>query len=669
VIHKVRRKLGECLIQAGLITQEDLQTALTEQRRTGERIGAVFVRLNLATEKQVTKALAHQIGLPYISLPDDPPDRSAIVLIPREIALARVCIAIRRERNLLTVATADPLSISLASDLEALTGHSIRQVVATATDIRDAIASGYVAPAAGIPGAAARALTLPAIASNDPESTSVEAPAAESVSGDENALEPTGSIGRQPDSHSLIALDDLLALIVKRAIASGATDLHIDPREHCVTVRHRIDGVLAEPLDLPQWAHEVLVAHIKQLAGLDLVDSRPQDGRARVHVGGADVEFRAATLRTVFGDKVVLHFLGLRKAPLPLDELGLPAGAIDVVRDWLCHSHGLIVVAGPSLSGRTTTLASAVSSIEAESRNIVTIEGAIEYLIGGANQTQPDDTAGLTTAARLDAILQQDPDVLLIGDLAGPDTVKIAMQAAEKRQLVLAGLHADGAPSTVTRLAEMAVNTSLVGSALIGVIAQRLVRRLCGACRRQYTPDGETLRGLSIPEASAAEMVFYHAVGCEECHQTGYKGRIAVFEVMKITDRLRRLIAQGAGEDLVREAAIDAGMVPLGEDGLAKVKAGVTTADELQRVLTRIRNVPVVCPACGGAVAIEFNVCPKCAHRLIGGCHKCGRGLQPEWDYCPYCAATTHKKKKKSKEHKAVDLPGSNVAEFKNQNR
>jgi len=664
----VRKKLGECLIQAGLITQKDLQAALTEQQRTGERIGSVLVRLNLATEKQITKVLAHQIGLPYVSLTDDPPERSALVLIPREIAQQRVCVAVKREQHLLIVATADPFSPDLTADLEVLTGHTIRQVVATSSDILDSIRSGYPVLPAAIVDAAEAVLTVPAITSNGVPA-SIEPMDDSNPAAPEESVEPIGPTGRRPDADSLVAVDDLLALIVNRAIASGATDLHIDPREHGVVVRHRIDGVLTEPLDLPQWAHEALVAHIKQLAGLDLIESRPQDGRARLNTGGSDVEFRAFTLRTLFGDKVVLRFLGLRKAPVPLEELGLSARAMEDVRELLRHSHGMVVVAGPSVSGKTTSLASAVNSIAAESRSIVTIDGAVEYLIPAANQTQLDDPARSNSAATLEAILQQDPDVLLIGDLSGGDTVRIAMQAAEKRQLVLAGLHADSAPAAVSRFAEMAVDSSLVASSLIGVIAQRLVRRLCGACRRQYTPDAETLRALSIPETSAAEIVFYHAVGCDQCHHTGYNGRMALYEVMRITDKLQRLIAQGTGEDLVREAAVEAGMVPLGDDGVAKVKAGITTADELQRVLTRVRDVRVACPQCGAAVAIDFKVCPKCAHRLSGGCHKCGRGLQPEWDYCPYCAATAHKKKKKSKEHKTVDLPGSNVAEFKNQNR
>ena len=633
------KKLGECLIQAGLITQEDLQAALAEQQRTGERIGAVLVRLNLATEKQVIKALAHQLGLPYVSLRDDPPERSAIVLIPKDIALERVCVGVRQHENLLTVATAGPLSAPLAEDLEILTGHRIEQVVATGSDIIDAIMSGY--PAASPMGLAAA----------------------------ERVLVPP--MGREPpaqpiESAPVLVVDDLLELVIQRAIASGATDLHIDPRQHGLIVRHRVDGVLTETLDLPQWAHEPLAERIAQLAGLD-ESQVPQHGRVRWTSGDTEVEFVAFRLRTLFGDKFVLRFIGARKAPLPIEELGLSAGAMEVVRDLLRHSHGLILVAGPSSSGKTTTLASLLSSIESESRNIVTIEDSIEYQIAGANQTQLNDTA--SRAALLGAILQQDPDALLIGNLGDRETAGIAIQAADKRQLVVAGIHADHAPSSVAELVNAGVDSSAISSALIGVIAQRLVRRLCMACRRQYTPDADTLRGLGIAEASAAAMVFYHAVGCDECHRTGYKGRIAVYEVMRITDRVRRLIADSAGDDLLRQAAIDAGMVPLGEDGLAKVKAGITTADELLRVVADVRAVRAVCPGCGGAVATDFKVCPRCAHRLSSGCHKCGRGLQPDWDYCPYCAATAHKKKKKSKDHKMVDLPGSNVAEFKNQNR
>jgi type IV pilus assembly protein PilB len=639
------KKLGECLIQAGLITQEDLQAALAEQARTGERIGAIFVRLNFATEKQIIKALAHQVGLPYVSLTDDPPERSALVLIPRELALERVCVAVRRDKNLLTVAMADPLAASLAHDLGTLTGHTIRQVVATPSDIVDAITNGY--PAAPVMPLGAVERVVP-IQEKPPESTSApDQPAA---------------------PHPSTAVDDLLALVIHRAIASGATDLHIDPRQHGSIVRHRVDGVLTEPLDLPQWAHEPLAERVAQLAGFDTDrPTAPQNGRGCFTSGATPVEFRAFRLRTLFGDKLVLRFVGRRRAPLPLQELGLSAGAMEVVRDLLRQPHGLILVAGPSASGKTTTLASVLSSIESDSRSIVSIEDAIDYHIPGVNQTQVTETA--SGAALLSAILDQDPDVVLIGNLGDRATIGLAMDAAEKRQLVIAGVHADNAPAALSRLTDAPVAASTFGAVLLGVVAQRLVRRLCTACRRQFTPDAEILRTLAIVESSAAEMVFYHAVGCNECHGTGYKGRIALYEVMRITDRVRRLIVDGAAEDLVRQAAIEAGMVPLGEDGLAKVKAGITTADELLRVVAEVHEASGACPECGGALAADFKVCPRCGHRLSAGCHKCGRGLQPDWDYCPYCAASAHKKKKKSKEHKVVDLPGSNIAEFKNQNR
>ena len=342
---------------------------------------------------------------------------------------------------------------------------------------------------------------------------------------------------------------------------------------------------------------------------------------------------------------------------------------MEVVRDLLRHSHGMILIAGPSGSGKTTTLASALGTMQSGAISIVTIEPAVEYQIPGVNQTELNDTAPLSMVAALQAVLQQDPDVLLIGDLRNSDSAQIAVRAAQKRQLVLAALHADSAAAALSQLAAMSVEPSLIASSVIGVVAQRLVRRLCVTCRRQYTPDPETLRGLSIPDASAAEMVFYHAVGCDQCHHTGFHGRIALYEVMRITDEVRRLIVQNAGEDVVRQAALDAGMVPLGEDGLGKVKAGVTTADELLRVLNEVRQERIACPECGAAVSVDFNVCPRCAHRLSGGCHKCGRALQADWQCCPYCAATAHKKKKRARDYKPLDLPASNVAEFKNQNR
>jgi len=553
----VRKKICECLIQSGLITDQDLQVALEEHRRTGERVGAVLVRLNFATEKQVTKALAYQLGFPYVSLSDDPPERSATVLIPKEVALERVCVAVKLEKDLLTVAMSDPLLFSLVQDLEFQTGYRVKQVVATRSDILDSIDDGYpdnvLVPSAGAdtrdaltmhPTAVGRRATAPTAASY---AIVTRRGAAEILD------EPAGNDSSREGSELAPAIE-LLELVAKGAVTSRASDVHIEPMERGVLVRHRLDGLLKDAMDLPKPVHEGLVARLKTLAGMDVAEKDlPQVGRLRFRTDdGQDVDFRVSTLRTLFGEKVVLHVLDQRKNALPLEELGLSALAMEEVLHFLRHQHGMILVVGPTGSGKTTTLSSALNAIKSSRISVATIEDPIEYQMPGVNQTQVGEESKLTFASALGAILRQDPDVVFVGDLADRETARIAMQAAQTGRLVVSALHTDNAPSTVTRLADMAIEPYVTSAALVGVIAQRLVRRLCVACRRQCTPEAETLRVLSIPEGGADQFVFYKAVGCEECHQTGYRGRIALYEVMRVTDKMRRLIAQNAGEDLIR---------------------------------------------------------------------------------------------------------------------
>ena len=678
----MRKKLGECLIQAGLITEEDLQIALAEHKRTGERIGAVLIRLHFATEKQITKALAYQLGFPYASLTEEPPDPAAIVLIPKDVALKRVCVAVRLDRNLLTVAMSDPLIFSLVQDLEFQTGYRIKQVVSTRTDILEAIENGY-------PDKAIAPYTGGGVAGDLPVQTPI--PGAEKGARGGDAVSQTGALVRRPEEvfeqpalpgaardagGDAAPIIDLVDLVVNSAITSRASDVHIEPMEKGVIVRHRLDGLLKEAMDLPKWVHEGLVARMKIMAGMDIAEKRlPQDGRLRVKTDdGKDVDFRVSTLRTLHGEKIVLRVLDHRKGAPPLEELGLSATAMEELRFFLKHQHGMILVVGPTGSGKTTTLSSSISSIKSGRTNIITIEDPIEYQIPGVNQTQVNEKAKLTFAAALRAILRQDPDVVLVGEVRDYETAKIAMQAAQTGHLVLSTLHTDDAPSTVTRLMDMGMEPYVISSAVVGVVAQRLVRRLCAACRLQYTPEADTLRALNMSEGDAAQFVFYRAVGCEECNQTGYRGRIALYEVMRVSEKVRRLIAQRAGEDMIREAAIASGMITLGEDGLAKVKSGVTTAEELLRVVTEVREIRTLCSSCGGAVAVDFNACPHCGQRLSGGCVQCGRALQPAWAFCPFCASSASSKSEKPPKKTLGDEtrtlePPSNVAEFKNQNR
>ena len=625
----MRTAIGECLRQSGVVSEADLQAALAEHRRSGERLGVVLIRMHMATERQVAEALAFQLGFPYIDVADCPPDPAALMVIPKDVALKHGCVAVALERRLLTVAMSDPLLFAVVRDLEFQTGYTVRQVVATRAEILAAIEAWYPATAlARVPAAAQSHVRLVAVPAPDAVARPRPAPGTD----DDVFDRPKNA---QDDSAPIVEMIDL---VIETALTRRASDIHIEPAERVVVVRQRLDGLLKEVLEVPKWMHEGLVARIKIMAGLDIAEKRrPQDGRIQRRERGEQIDLRVSTLRTIFGEKVVLRVLDHRKGVPRLDELGMSAAAIDRTRFFLRHQHGMILVVGPTGSGKTTTLSAALSAIRCERTNIITVEDPVEYQIRGINQTQINPAIELTFASALRALLRQDPDVLLVGEIRDQETARMAMQAAQTGHLVLSTLHTDDAPSCVTRLTDIGIEPYVTASALVGVIAQRLVRRLCVECRRQYRPDAETIRGIGLSERAANALTFYAPAGCGTCNGTGYRGRVGIYEVMEVTADLRQIIVQG-GEAELREAAMASGMRSLGEDGLLKVKSGVTSPDELLRVVTRV-TPRTLCETCGTAVRRDFAACPGCGQRVSGACGHCRRIIETGWRFCPYCAA------------------------------
>jgi type IV pilus assembly protein PilB len=611
----VRHKIGEHLVRLGIITGAQLDAALAERRRSGERLGSVLARMKLATEAQVAGALAAQLGYPLVDLVEHLPDIAASAAIPKNVALEHACVGISREGDVLTVAMADPLRFSVVHDIELQTNCRVVPVLATRSEILAAIERAYDGGGA----------------LSQPPRKEVGVPrrtAASDVTAGERVESGDGDT----------PVETLVSVVLERASASGATDVHVEPSRDAVVIRHRIDGVLHHSMRLSPAVHEELVARLKILAGMDVTEKRlPQDGRIRSRAAdGTDVVYVASTLRTLHGEKFVLRLLEEPRAVPALSDLGLSAAALDAVRQLVQHKRGLLLVAGPPASGQTTFVAAMLQALRSESIDIVSIEDPSEYLVDGVVQVQTDEPLGLTFARALGAALDQGPDVVAMSSLHEPEVTRLAIEAARSKCLVVGTWTAGDAASAVASLREAASDAYAYSAALVGVVAGRLVRRLCVSCRR-VDPDSDTalepMRG--TPEQEGGDGRLYLPVGCEQCHYTGYTGRTGIYEVMPIDAAVRRLIADGASAADIRSAAIEAGMITIAEHGVWKASRGVTSIAELRRVVGEAR---ILCPECGTTIAADFTACPRCAVRLGPSCPHCSRALQPGWNCCPYCA-------------------------------
>ncbi|MEK6694676.1 MAG: ATPase, T2SS/T4P/T4SS family, partial [Nitrospirota bacterium] len=435
-------------------------------------------------------------------------------------------------------------------------------------------------------------------------------------------------------------------MILTQAVRGRVSDIHVEPTKKDTLVRFRVDGLLREAMHLPKVVHSSLISRLKILAMMDIAERRiPQDGAIRVKIEKRPVDFRVSSLPTLHGEKMVLRVTDQSKALPKLDSLGLSEKTYETIKSFTRRHKGIILVTGPTGSGKTSTLYAIINTIRSPTTNLLTVEDPIESNIEGINQTQVNADAGLTFASALRAILRQDPDVVLVGEIRDLETAEIAIRAAMTGHLVLSTLHTSDAPSAITRLINAGIPRYLVASLVEGVIAQRLVRTICPHCKEKTTPDPTTLRTLRIPPETLTNVQFYAGKGCKECGKTGYLGRVAIMEILDPTARMREMISAEASEQELRLAALAAKMTTLGEDGLNKAKAGLTTLEELLRVIEVSSKTESICPTCAKIVQYDFMACPYCETMLSRNCVGCKRALQMEWKMCPYCgtrAETTH---------------------------
>jgi type IV pilus assembly protein PilB len=558
----VTGQLGDLLIREGLLTLEQLNAALADQRQQGRRLGYSLVKLGFVNEVELTKVLARQYRMPAVDLSRFEPDEQVLKLIPAEVARKNQVLPLKRDGRLLTVAMADPSDLGLLQDLKFITRFDVVPVVTGEFTLQALVERCY------------EQADQPQLSEllRDMEEIGDQL---ELVEEEEDEVVTAAQINDAP-------VVRLINGILVEAVRRGASDIHIEPFEHELRVRYRVDGALLEVMRPPLKMKAALTSRVKILAQLNIAERRiPQDGRIKLKVNNRVIDFRVSTLPVLFGEKIVLRILDKGNLTLDLTTFGFePKAEQDLMRAIL-NPYGMVLVTGPTGSGKTTTLYSALQRINTIDSNIMTAEDPVEYNLAGINQVQVRPDIGLTFAAALRSFLRQDPNIIMIGEIRDLETGGIAIKAALTGHLVLSTLHTNDAPSTVTRLIDMGIEGFNVASAVNLVVAQRLVRRVCKECKEEKRYTREELVSLGMDLEQASSMTFYKGRGCEACGGTGYRGRAGLYEVMALSPALRRLILRGASVEELRDQAVSEGMLTLRKDGIKKLEKGITTLEEV----------------------------------------------------------------------------------------
>jgi type IV pilus assembly protein PilB len=629
------RQLASVLQKAGLLPREEIEQALDLAERRKRALWDIVLEDKGVSEEDLAEAISTHMHLPRVRLAATSIDTEAVRSISEELARRYTCIPVSRDdlpgvaeqgepekqgpraRPTMVLAMANPADMAAVQDIEFASGCRVKPVVATKTEVMDAIERYYDTEDS------LHDLLANVTESEDLQILSVEAEESESSVTDDRSQAEAAPVVK------------MVNLIVLDGIKQGSSDIHIEPAVNDVQVRNRVDGMLRDFMQVPKWLHGPLVSRLKILSKLDIAERRlPQDGRIKVHFQDREVDLRVSTLPTHFGEKIVLRVLGSGRAVPTTTALGMGGGDLQLLKNACAQPQGMILVTGPTSSGKTTTLYSVLNEKKDPSINIITVEDPIEFQLPGISQVQVNVKAGLTFAATLRSILRQDPDVILLGEIRDLETAEIGFHAAMTGHLVFSTVHTNSTTATVARLLELGVDPYLVGASVNLIVAQRLVRKICGNCREEYEPNPEHLERLRIHEEG---YTFYHGAGCDACGKTGYSGREGVFELLRMTPTVKELVNRRASELDLRKAALSAGTRMLLQDALDKVAQGITTVEEVLRVIQLQEDEVVRCPHCNSLINLEFSTCPYCLHTLKAICQACSQELKPEWRICPYC--------------------------------
>lgn len=596
-------KLGQILISSNIISEEQLKQALNLQKKEGGRLGTNLAKLGYITEDKLVSFLSKQFGVPAINLSEYTIDPAVVKLIPLEMARKYLIMPIARVGATLTIAMADPSNVFAIDDVKFMTGYNVEVVVAAESAILSAIANNYSKGGDGLVAAKKPAggqqiqLKDYTLSEDDlgdsglmsgEETPTVEVEEFDKIVG--SALDGVDIVEEKEDAEVIKEVEAPIVKLVNgifvNAIKAGASDIHLEPYEGSLRVRYRVDGVMYTVMTLPTKIKAALTSRVKIMSRLDIAERRlPQDGRIKLKLGKKrEIDFRVSTLPTLFGEKTVLRILDKSNLQIDLTRLGFEKKQLDDFMEAIEKPYGMVLVTGPTGSGKTTTLYSALNHLNKPGINIMTAEDPVEYNFMGINQVQVKEEIGLTFASSLRSFLRQDPDIIMVGEIRDFETAEIAVKAALTGHLVLSTLHTNDAPSTISRLLNMGIEPFLVSSSVILILAQRLARKICQQCKDEEKVPLQALIKVGYSEDEAKTVKCFRGKGCSTCNNSGYKGRIALYEVMPIGDEVRELILEGASANEIKKAAIRLGMKTLRMSGLGKVKEGITSIEEVLRV-------------------------------------------------------------------------------------